>query len=289
MIKKITKIFLTICLVAITGTALSAKSSIIVGGGLQFDLGQLGGTIMKDGLDSTQGTKDSYGNYNGQQKLIIAENKLIAAENVSGGALNVKGDGAMTGGVLNFGFESDIGKAFFFRVGLNYTQKIMGGRTTSNFMGYNWYDITWNYRSIIIPAYFGIKIAVAESSAFYIGAGVHYFNGGWGVKGRNDGPGLNAASGGIGKSLVSTAADPAVINEDAQFHVTGFGMNWLLGAQTKISDKGSLFLELETILSAKQGTAGTKSTGGIAGLSPLPAYPIVLGGQIYRIGYKHEL
>ncbi len=59
MIKKITKVFFAISIVAFAGSSLSAKSSIILGAGLQFDLGQLGGTMLKDGLDSTQPTTDS--------------------------------------------------------------------------------------------------------------------------------------------------------------------------------------------------------------------------------------
>ncbi|MCE9499386.1 MAG: porin OmpL1 [Leptospira sp.] len=288
MIKMITKVIFMIAICMIAGTGLSAKTSVIVGGGLQFDLGQLGGTITKDGLDSTQLRTNSAGQVVGPQSAIVAENKLVAVERSTGGAFNVKDNGAMTGGVLSLGVETDVGKNFFARVGINYTEKIAGGYTSANYMGYNWYEITWNYRTIIIPAYFGIKLKVGEDSAFYIAAGVNYYQGGWGLKGHNDGVGLAAASGGISNSL-GLGASPAVLDEDTQFKVKGFGVNWLVGAQTKISDKGSLFFELETILSAKMGIGATHSSGGTAALSMYPAYPIVVGGQIYKIGYKHEL
>jgi len=288
MIKMITKVIFAIAIFMIAGTGLSAKTSIIVGGGLQFDLGQLGGTITKDGLDSNQPKTNALGQYQGPQSAIVPENRLIAIERSTGGAFNVKDTGAMIGGVINVGVEQDVGKNFFWRAGINFTDKVSGGYTSANFMGYNWYEITWSYRTVIIPAYFGIKLKIGEDSAFYIAAGANYYSGGWGLKAHNDGPGLTAASGGVSNSL-GIGASPAIINEDAKFTVHGFGLNWLVGAQTKVSDKGSIFFELETILSAKMGVAGTHSTGGASALSMYPAYPIVVGGQIYKIGYKHEL
>jgi hypothetical protein len=57
MFKKISRIFLGLCLVV--GTGLSAQTSgprsyLMFGLGTQFDLASLGGTITKDGLDSAR-------------------------------------------------------------------------------------------------------------------------------------------------------------------------------------------------------------------------------------------
>jgi hypothetical protein len=300
MIKMISKLLIVFSLCCVIASSLFAddqdfknkgKSRFFVGLGLQFDPNSLGGTIVKDGLASGQGKYDSQGNYQGQQQAIISENKLQTLENLSGGTINYKSTGPMTAGSLALGYEKDVGDNFFFRVGLNLTTKVSGGRTTSTFMGYNWYDTTFYYKSIVIPAYFGIKLNVGQRSAFYIAPGLHYYQAQWQLKGKNDGQGLDDATGGLAKSLpiASDAARPGVLYEDAKFSGAGIGFSWLTGAQTKISEKGYLFIEVETHFSYKQANAGAKSAGGISALAPQPVYPVTVGGTVYRVGYKHEM
>jgi hypothetical protein len=121
---------------------------------------------------------------------------------------------------------------------------------------------------------------------------VNYFRGGWGVSGTIDGYTLRNALPGVagpGGVFLNDAPSPGIWKENAQFRVSGFGLNWLVGAQTKVAEKGHLFFELETILSAAMGVAGTQSVGGANALAPLVAYPVVVGGQTYRVGYKLEL
>jgi len=270
----------------------TGKARFIIGGHLLFDPNGLGGTIVKDGLDAGSAKFDAAGNYAGPQQAIIPDNKLLVLQNVSGGAFQTKAGGAMTAGGIMLGYEKDVSDNFFFRIGLGLTTKIMGGHTVSSFGGYNWYDVYWNYRSLVIPAHLGIKLNFGKSSAFYVGPGVHYFRAMWNLKGTNDGESLDAMTGGtLSRSLpaASDALRPAAIKEDTVFSGSGFGFGYLIGAHTKITEQGFVFIEVETMLSLHQATGATKSNGGLRALSPYPVYPVSVGGNYYRFGYKHEL
>jgi hypothetical protein len=299
MIKTISKSLISLALCSIAFSSAFAgdedfvnkgKQRFIFGLGVQFDPNGLGGTILKDGLNSNQPKTDANGNYAGQQQAIIPDNKLQAAETLTGGLINYKSSGPMTLGNLALGYERDVKENFFFRVGINFSTKIMGGHTTSNFLGYNWYDVRWFYKSTVIPVYFGIKINFGSRSAFYVGPGVHYYDAEWQLKGKNDGTGLDAMTAGAAKNLpvLGDAARPGVLLEDTKFAARGYGLNWLWGAQTKITNNGYLFFEVETFFSGSMANGQTKSTGGIAALSQRPAYPVLAAGNVYRFGYKHE-
>ncbi|MBM9498820.1 porin OmpL1 [Leptospira sp. 201903071] len=276
---------------------LSAKSYAFGSLGMQFDLGQLGGTITKDGLEAanyypvtaTDGTTGV-----ATRRAVIPENRLQTLENTTAGLINVKQNGAMSGLVFSAGYERDLGKNLFIRVAANYTRKVMGGDTEAKALGFKFYDIVWDYNAVQIPVNFGIKASVSEDTSVYIGGGFHYFKGGWSLSGSNnsgtlhDGLVLLGASPTI-TNLVSDGTSPAAIWEDVRFSVSGLAPNWLVGAQTRVTDKGFIFMEAETLYSAKLGSGHTQSLGGMASIAPSPSYPIVLGGTQYRIGYKHEL
>ncbi|MCB1156436.1 MAG: porin OmpL1, partial [Leptospiraceae bacterium] len=252
MIRKIS-VFLSLSIIGLVlGTSLSAKPRVIIGAGLQFDPNSLGGTFVKDGLDSGVTKKDDYGNYAGVQKIFIAENKLQTLENLTGGMFNYKTNGPMTAGSLTLGFENDLydeGKngGFFYRVGLNLSTVVSGGHKTATFMGYKWYDARWFYKSMVIPAFLGIKLDAGPGS-FYMAPGVHWYKAEWQVKGTIDGYGIEQATGGMSKKLpvVGDAMNPSAYNEDAKFDGSGMGFSWLIGVQTKITDSGYAFFELET-------------------------------------------
>ncbi|TGK11217.1 porin OmpL1 [Leptospira stimsonii] len=275
----------------------SAKSYAFGSLGMQFDLGQLGGTIEKDGLDAanyypvtaTDGTTGV-----ATRRAVIPENRLQTLENTTAGMINVKHNGAMTGLVFSAGYERDLGKNFFVRVAANYTRKVMGGDTEAKALGFKFYDIVWDYNAVQIPINFGIKASVSEDTSVYIGGGFHYFKGGWSLSGSNNSGTLHDGLVMLGApstiaNLVADGTSPSAVWEDVRFSVGGFAPNWLIGAQTRVTDKGFVFMEAETLYSEKLGTGHTQSAGGIVSLAPSPAYPIVLGGTQYRIGYKHEL
>ncbi|MGJ4790279.1 porin OmpL1 [Leptospira koniambonensis] len=298
MVRNITKALLVFAVLC-SSFGLSAKSYITGGLGLQFDLGSLGDTIATDGLDSSSSyaTTDSKGTTTGvlPRRAIIPENRLLSLQHTTNGLISAKTSGAMSGLVLSLGYEHDFGKAFFWRVNAHYTRKVMGGETTAKFLGQTFYDITWDYHAIQIPFNIGIKLNVTEDSSFYIGAGVHYFNGGWSLQGSNRLSDVHDALVGAGVTnstilgLVADGTDPAANWEKTTFQVSGVAPNWLIGAQSRISDKGHIYMEVETLFSFKYGIAHPSSVGGIAGLAPSVAYPQVLGGNQYRFGYKHEL
>ncbi|MGE8721673.1 porin OmpL1 [Leptospira terpstrae] len=289
--------FLLLCLAGSLSAQSGPRSYFMIGLGAQFDLAQLGGTITKDGLDSRNPQLSSTGQPTGSlQKAIYSENTLISLKRTTGGAVGAKTSGAMVGGNVNVGYEKEgiFGiNSLFWRINVNYTTKIAGGETSSTVMGYKWLDQEWHYTAWTVPTYLGIKLYnAANDTAVYVGAGVNYFQGWWGVSGTINNPGLQTFAPGVlgpGGSLLSDAPNPGINKENVRFGASGIGLNWLVGAQTKITDKGHLFFELETILSAGMGVGGVQSIGGASALAPWVAYPVVIGGQTYRVGYKIEI
>ncbi|PJZ85237.1 porin OmpL1 [Leptospira harrisiae] len=289
--------FLLLCLAGSLSAQSGPRSYFMIGLGAQFDLAQLGGTITKDGLDSGQPRLRPDGSaYGTPQKAIYAENTLISLKRTTGGAIGAKTNGAMVGGNVNIGYEKEgvFGiNSLFWRVNVNYTTKIAGGDTSSTVMGYKWLDQEWSYTAWTVPTYLGIKLYnAANDTAVYVGAGVNYFQGWWGVSGTINNPGLQTFAPGVlgpGGSLLGDAPSSGIHKENVRFGASGIGLNWLVGAQTKITDKGHLFFELETILSAGMGVGGVASVGGASALAPWVAYPVVIGGQTYRVGYKIEI
>ncbi len=282
----------------------TGKSRLIFGGNFLFDPNGLGGTIAKDGLTGNPrvASRDLNGDgtpeiYLQDQNLIYPDNKLKTISNVTGGAVHTKTGGPMTGGGLNLGWEKDVSDNFFFRISLNLNTKISGGHSTASIGGYNFYDVYWNFRSAIIPAYFGMKLNFGKNSAFYVAPGLHYYNAMWQLKGVVDGQFLSDALGANASAIIfelprrsATGSGGAVINEDTVFRGQGVGFSYLIGAHTRISEKGFFFAEVETHVSGSLTSTGSvKSTGGATALAPFPAYPVTVAGNYYRFGYKHEL
>ncbi|PJZ77359.1 porin OmpL1 [Leptospira neocaledonica] len=298
MIQTARRTFLIFLFIA-PGIYLNAKTYVMGSAGLQFDLGDLGNTISTDGLDSSSNyaTKDSTGTTDGvlPRLAVIPENRLLTLQHSSNGLISAKTNGAMTGLTLSLGYEQDFGKTFFWRVNAHYTRKVMGGDTEAKFAGQSFYHMTWDYNAIQIPVNIGIKLSVTEDAAVYIGAGIHYFKGGWSLAGHNR---LNdvhefLVDAGVTDTtilgLVADGTDPSANWENTRFNVSGIAPNWLVGAQARVSDKGHIYMEMETLFSFQYGIAHPSSEGGIAGLAPSVAYPQVLGGTQYRFGYKHEI
>ncbi|EJZ41655.1 porin OmpL1 [Leptospira licerasiae] len=285
-------------LLLLPGIYLEAKSYVMGSAGLQFDLGALGNTISTDGLDSSnnyKATSTDGGTGVLPRLAVIPENRLLTLQHSSNGLISAKTNGGMTGLTLSFGYEQDFGKAFFWRVNAHYTRKVMGGDTEAKFAGQSFYHMIWDYNAIQIPINIGIKLSVSEDAAIYIGAGIHYFKGGWSLAGHNRLNDVHEAlvNAGITNTtvlgLVADGTDPSANWENTKFNVSGVAPNWLIGAQARMSDKGHIYMEMETLFSFQYGIAHPSSLGGIQGLAPSVAYPQVLGGTQYRIGYKHEI
>ncbi len=329
--KKIVSIL--IVAVSLLASSVYAEGSFIgLGVGLHFDLGSLANTITKDGLDSTVGQPNMTGASGGfgcnpaiqaynansyagagavlscqgekqgtKQALIMAENKLLGMEKALPGFYSANATGPMTGIVLDAFWERE-GVNTFWRIGASYTQKIKGGHTDAAMLGIKWYDVDWNYKSLVVPFYFGLKAGVGESGSVYAGIGVNYAMGGWSVGGNNFGDFPTTVLGGlfgpVGSNTVKVSAPDGVsgtrvfdrggplIGEAINFKVRGYGFNAIIGVEKKLESGSKLFIEIEDIFGGGYGVVQSKTQAASQGLAPFPVYPISLGGTRYKFGYK---
>lgn len=320
---------LALVAVALATTGVHAEGSYLgFGLGLQFDLGSLASTITKDGLDSTkyhnatlsQNVPELFGagpvpidtgydtapylmvQTQALQKLIVPENQLLVAEKT--GILNAKTSGPMHGLVLSLFWEKENTNTFW-RVGASYTRKAMGGETEATFAGYKMIDYSWSFESVIVPAYFGIKAGVGESTSVYGALGINYHRGGWGIEGTSDGqlayelgitnelplnigPHVNKCiildSCPYGRQQL-TQDDWKGLNggmpvwgEKIKFDVAGLGFNFLMGVETKLQSGNKMYFEIEHIIAGGHDTAPVRSPGAVVSLNSTFAYPINLGG-----------
>ena len=302
---------LAVAFTTVFASSVHAESYLGLGAGLQFDLGQLTNTIVLDGLESSVGNASLNGVTRLQgcgtntacqtevrgnnQDLIISERNLDALDKSTTGFL-FDNDlrGGMTGLQLTAFYESE-GDNTFWRLGVMYTKKIMGGHTESRLMGFKWLDQKWDYYAWQVPFYYGFKTGIGESASVYAGAGLHYFNGGWNVGGY--------VLGDVPTYLLGTATGPHtvldantgapkggnVIGEAVRFRVNGLGFNFLIGVEKKMSNGDKLYFEIGRAYSGGMGNARAESQAGQQGLAPFPSYPIAIGGWSYRFGYKMKL
>lgn len=296
---------------SLIGSPLSARGSYIGGSvGLMSDLGNLGKTITVDGLDSALVGKPAmtgsslgkgcsaaadqnacYREVPGTRaEVIVPENTLIAYEKLTGGILSADTGGSMTGLVLNLFYEYEWDSTFG-RIGVAYNKKVMGGQTTSSVLGAKWLDITWDYRVVYVPAYFGIKTNMGEKSSVYGALGLNYHDGYFRVGGRNMGDIPTQA---LGIPMGATTARDASGNEvggglmyeNATFNSSGVGFAVLLGVEEKLDNGDKWFIEVNHIFAGGQGTASTQDVGGIRHMTSVPVYPVTLNGTFFTMGYK---
>jgi hypothetical protein len=308
---KLIKKLLILVLGFSVGGVFAQSAYLGYGLGLQFDLAGLGATITKDGLDNRYGT----------QKIIIPENTIDVLQR--SGLVSRETKGAMTGLALSVFYERDMAD-FFYRIEGSYTRKIMGGHTKAQLAGYTFIEQSWDFYSLVVPLYLGIKANVSESASVYGAFGINYFRGGWSLSGTVDGAtpcwvGLQLSGrttlcglgpSGIGlvdpvtgtipgttASVTNVLADTdllysgAIFGEQIVFDVSGIGFNFLIGLDKKLQSGSKFYFELEYLLDAKMDNAPVRSPGTVNQLASTGniSYPIVVGGLRYRIGYKKPL
>ncbi len=294
-------------------TLLIFVSGLLVGGlnaeglylgyglGLQVNLGDLGGTITKDGLDNRYGT----------QKIIIPENTVDVYQR--SGLVSRETKGVMTGLLLSVFAEQDYTNTFS-RIGIEYTRKILGGKTKAQLAGYTFIDQNWDFYSIVVPLYYGLKANVTESSSVYGAFGINYFRGGWSLHGTVDGATpcvvskslCNLGPNGLGLinpiinnntaeySLILSNQESlysgAIFGEQVVFDVSGIGFNFMLGIDTKLQSGNKMYFEIEYLLDAKMDNAPVRSLGTVNQIASTGSisYPIVVGGVRYKIGIKQK-
>ena len=286
-----------------------------IGLGYQNDLGSLIDTIQKDGARSRvfypsmqgaqlmtgcQGAGSACLNATGsRQKVIESEKDLVAMDRASFGTVHTEAGGLMRG-LMGQAFLEKDWDYFFVRISFQYTQKVLGGQTTSSVLGIEWYNLKWDYHAINIPLNLALRVPFGESTAFYMGGGVNYSAGGWDVGGKNLGDiptTLVGALPGVGPHGALTVRDPitgvaqggGVYAEALKLHAVAFGLNFLTGIEKRLETGNKIFFEIDVLLTAKQSTTMLRSQGGINSLAPFAAYPVVLGGTRYTFGYKFAL
>ena len=315
--KKLAGVALTAAL--FVTSSVYADGYLYLGIGIEPDLGGLTGTIAKDGLDSIKGkpnlvgytsnplgcygesaaTQLSCGEVKGTvQDSVIPENELLSFQRVTAGALRVtRAEGGMIGLNLNVAWENQ-GESTWWRVGVERTERIRGGRTEAELAGIQWYKIHFNYSDWRIPILWGLRAEISKAgSSVYGGLGIYLYDGGWSISGNNIGDiPTNALGGLLGTSFGVTATRDefgrlqggAIVGEDAAFRVRGFGFNFLIGVDAVVGDgKSKLFFEIDH----KLGGGYDKplrplSVGGSQHLAPFVTYPIKVGGTSYKFGYK---
>ena len=171
---KLIKKLLILVLGFSVGGVFAQSAYLGYGLGLQVDLAGLGATITKDGLDNKYGT----------QKIIIPENTIDVLQR--SGLVSRETKGAMTGLALSVFYERDMAD-FFYRIEGSYTRKILGGYSKAQIAGYTFIEQSWDFYSLVVPLYLGIKANVSESASVYGAFGVNYFRGGWSLSGTVDG------------------------------------------------------------------------------------------------------
>jgi hypothetical protein len=331
---------LALAVVSFAATSVHAEGSYLgMGLGLQFDLGSLASTITKDGLDSTKyhnatasltpadlsalqgaigpAASDAFfrsvaaAKTSALQKMIVPENELLIAQN--SGILSAKTSGPMHGLVLSLFWEKE-NQDTFWRVGVSYTRKALGGSTEATFAGYKMIDYNWSFESWIIPAYYGIKAGVGESTSVYGALGINYHRGGWGLEGTSDGqlayevgtvagiplnigPHVNKC---IYLDSCPRGARSSLTHEDGQglnggmpvwgekikFDVAGLGFNFLVGVERKLQSGNKMYFEIEHIVAGGYDTSPARAPGTAVNMNATLAYPINLGGTRYNFGYK---
>jgi len=304
---KLIKKLLILVLGFSVGGVFAQSAYLGYGLGLQVDLAGLGGTITKDGLDNRYGT----------QKIIIPENTIDVLQR--SGLVSRETKGAMTGLALSVFYERDMAD-FFYRIEGSYTRKIMGGYTKAQLVGYTIIEQSWDFYSLVVPLYLGIKANVSESASVYGAFGINYFRGGWSLSGTVDGAtpcwvglqltgrptlcGLGPSGIGLVDPVTGTAADVAakasdpealysgaIFGEQIVFDVSGVGFNFLIGLDKKLQSGSKFYFELEYLLDAKMDNAPVRSPGTVNQLASTGniSYPIVVGGLRYRLGFKQPL
>lgn len=285
------KKLLLLSLFGFVGSIMAQSAYYGYGAGLQFNVGDLGATITKDGLDNSKG----------DQKIIIPENTIDVW--AKSGFVTRTTKGAMHGLIIN-GFYEKESTGTFWRVGIDYTRKILGGKTKAQLVGYTIVDQNWDFNSLYIPLLYGIKAGVGETSSVYGAIGINYFRGGWSLSGTVDG----ATPCYIGRSLGTATLcsfgprgtdinslegiyQGAIFGEQIVFDVHGIGYNLLVGFETKMQNNNKFYIELEYLVAGGMDNAPIRSFGTATQLAPTGniSYPINLSGMRWKLGIKNPL
>jgi hypothetical protein len=211
------------------------------------------------------------------------------------------------------------GADYTFRVGGGYSERVLGsaienatplggavrdatGGVTGGTMSYQ-FDARW----LELPLTIGLSIPIEGGHKVYGGFGPSYYRGGFSVDLNMDERYVRAATTLLDGNTVYGPLVSNALNEKIDFTWAGLGFNYVLGLEARVGDRNALFFEYaatggaDTRFSSAPSADGqrflTAVNSGVTGGVVVPAqaddrflkriaYPVVLGGGFFRIGYR---
>ncbi len=176
------------------------------------------------------------------------------------------------------------------------------GGVTGGSMSYQ-FDAKW----LEIPLTVGLSIPLEGGHHVYGGFGPSYYRGGFSVKADLDERYVRAATTLVDGNTVYGPLVTDAIHEKINFAWAGLGFNYVLGIEARLDDRNAIFFEYaatggaDTRFSSEPSaqvqkllTAVNSSVAGGVVLPATPddrflkriAFPVVLGGGFFRIGYR---
>ena len=212
-----------------------------------------------------------------------------------------------------------VGADYTFRVGGGYSERVLGsaienatplggavrdatGGVTGGTMTYQ-FDARW----LELPLTIGLSIPIEGGHKVYGGFGPSYYRGGFSVELNMDERYVRAATTLLDGNTVYGPLVTNALHEKIDFKWAGLGFNYVLGIEARVGDRNALFFEYAATGGADTRFSSTPSAEGqrfltavnssVSGGVVVPAqaderflkriaYPVVLGGGFFRIGYR---
>lgn len=306
--------------------------------GLKSDMAALGNTIAQDGTVDTAGSTIANQVYSTGQVLMSDRNNMAIYHNSgnTNSAYNLLGSEPTVGNPMlgmDIGLQAqyefdELFFPMFARTSFHYIFKISGGEqsrtlgdaasestSVNALLTANGLDpadyvggtmkSTYNASWMEIPITLGFKVPITGRTFAYAGIGVSFFQGGFSVDMDIDEKYANALATHIdADAFTAENLSPGAVKETVEFKIGAMGINYLLGAQTQVTDDLALFLELnasgtaKTVYSSKISDKAQKlltatSSQTLAQEDPnwfkRLAFPVVVGGGSVRLGAKYYL
>lgn len=314
--KKLLVVMLAMAIAISFGSMAMAKNGLSVELGLAYnpngaDMGEI---IMKDGEEGQENGLFGDVVMSENQFLAVKKSKILGAPLIK----SADDDGAMSGINTTLRVRYDFLDAFFVRLGFVYDQQIAGGddsfKITDNVGLLAAYvtskDVNsaanlawgtalaggkvtqeWTYGYWAIPVTVGINVPVTEKFNLYAGIGLTYYSGYWQLKVKAPQGYMIGDYNRDGDINATDLALAAAGKEKVKFEASGIGINWTVGASVVVYQDISLFLEIDTTMSADMSDSEKLKTNQchMAFSSDNLYYPVSLSTQLIRFGASYKL
>lgn len=313
--KKLLVVMLAMAIAISFGSMAMAKNGLSVELGLAYnpngaDMGEI---IMKDGEEGQENGLFGDVVMSENQFLAVKKSKILGAPLIK----SADDDGAMSGINTTLRVRYDFLDAFFVRLGFVYDQQIAGGddsfKITDNVgllaayvtsKGVNSANLAWGtalaggkvtqewtYGYWAIPVTVGINVPVTEKFNLYAGIGLTYYSGYWQLKVKAPQGYMIGDYNRDGDINATDLALAAAGKEKVKFEASGIGINWTVGASVVVYQDISIFLEIDTTMSADMSDSEKLKTNQchMAFSSDNLYYPVSLSTQLIRFGASYKL